>query len=52
MEKTWILFVDESPSNKCINDLIIGRDLMYEIGLDICFCTAEMIWNNASMLMK
>jgi hypothetical protein len=35
-----------------IYDLIIGRDLMHEIGLDICFSTAEIIWDDASIPMQ
>ena len=51
-EITWNCYVDESPSNTSIYDLIIGRDLMHEIGLDICFSTAEIIWDNASIPMQ
>jgi hypothetical protein len=51
-EISWNCYVDESPSNTSIYDLIIGRDLMHEIGIDICFSTAEMIWDNASIPMQ
>ena len=51
-EITWNCYVDESPSNTNIYDLIIGRDLMHMIGLDIYFSTAEMIWDNASIPMQ
>ena len=44
-------YVDESSPNSCLSDLIIGRDLMLELGIDICFSTAEIIWNNASISM-
>jgi len=49
---SWNCYVDESPSNTSIYDLIIGRDLMHEIGIDICFSTAEIIWDNASIPMQ
>jgi hypothetical protein len=34
--------VDESNSEANSYDLIIGRDLMHEIGIDICFSAAEV----------
>jgi hypothetical protein len=51
-EITWNCYLDESPSNTSIYDHIIGRDLMHDIGLDICFSTEEMIWDNASIPMQ
>jgi hypothetical protein len=32
--------------------MIIGRDLLHEIGMDILFSKAEMIWDNASVPMQ
>jgi hypothetical protein len=33
-------------------DVIIGRDLIHEIGIDICFSAAEVRWDNASIPMQ
>ena len=49
---TWNCYVDESNEESCSYDLIIGRDLMHEIGIDICFSTAEVRWDNASIPMQ
>ena len=48
----WNCYVDESSPNSCLYDLIIGRDLMFELGIDICFSTAEIKWGNASIAMQ
>ena len=49
---SWNCYVDESDPETCSYDLIIGRDLMHEIGIDICFSTAEIKWDNASIPMQ
>ena len=49
---TWNCYVDESNANSISYDLIIGRDLMHEIGIDICFSAAEVRWDNASIPMQ
>ena len=49
---TWDCYVDESDPEECNYDLIIGRDLMLEVGIDLCFSTAEIIWDNASIAMQ
>jgi hypothetical protein len=43
-ERTWTCCVDEFSSNANLYDLIIVIELVYEIGIDICFSEAEMIW--------
>ena len=48
----WNCYVDDTDPDLCIYDLIIGRDLMHELGIDICFSRAEMIWDNASIPMQ
>jgi hypothetical protein len=48
----WNCYVDNSDPGTCNYDLIIGRDLMHEIGIDICFSKAEIIWDNASIPMQ
>ena len=50
-EIDWNCYVDESDPDDCLYDLIIGRDLMFELGIDICFSTAEIKWENASIPM-
>ena len=44
--------MDESKGNTCQYDLIIGRDLLHELGIDICFSKAEIRWDNASIPMQ
>jgi hypothetical protein len=44
--------VDESSAKSFSYDLIIGRDLMHEIDVDICFSAAEVRWDNASIPMQ
>ena len=50
-EIEWDCYVDESDPDSCLYDMIIGRDLMIELGIDICFSTAEIKWDNASIPM-
>jgi hypothetical protein len=41
-EITWNCYVDESSTKEsCRYDMIIGRDLLHEIGMDILFSKAE-----------
>jgi hypothetical protein len=49
---TWNCYGDESNAKSISYDLIISRDLMHEIGIDICFSTAEVRWDNASIPMQ
>jgi hypothetical protein len=49
---TWNCYVDESNVKSNSYDLIIGRDLMHEIGIVICFSPAEVRWDNASIPMQ
>ena len=49
---TWNCYVDETDPEFCNYDLIIGRDLMHELGIDISFSNAEVIWDNASIPMQ
>jgi hypothetical protein len=36
-EISWNCYVDDSDPETCRYDMIIGRDLMHEIGMDILF---------------
>jgi hypothetical protein len=51
-EITWKCYVDESNPEANSYDLIIGKDLMYDIGISICFSAAAVRWDNASMSMQ
>jgi hypothetical protein len=49
----WTAHVDESTDYDLAQyDMIIGNDLMSEIGLDICFSTNEIKWGEDSIPMK
>ena len=51
-EITWNCYIDDRHSSTSPYDLIIGRDLMHEIGIDIRFSTAEITWDKASIPMQ
>jgi hypothetical protein len=44
-------YVDESPPETCHYDMIIGRDLMHSLGINLLFDTAEISWDNATVRM-
>ena len=46
------MHVDESNSEMSDYDIIIGRDLMHEIGLEMSFQTGRMTWDNAWINMQ
>src|SRR5210317_355464 len=46
------MYVDESNKSNDKYDMIIGRDLLQEIGLDFLFSQGLMTWENASVPMK
>lgn len=50
-EIKWTMYVDET-TNLSRYDMIIGRDLMTELGMDIKFSTGEMTWDNASIPLR
>src|SRR5210317_1152789 len=50
-EIDWDCYVDESSNEASLYNMIIGRDLMHELGIDLCFSTAEIKWDNASIPM-
>ena len=49
---SWNAYVDESPREDCRYDMIIGRDLLHTIGIDLLFSTGIMTWDNASTAMQ
>lgn len=50
-EIRWNCYVDESD-NLSRYDMIIGRDLMTDLGIDIMFSTGEVVWDNASIPLR
>jgi hypothetical protein len=50
-EINFIWYVDEFYSNTSIYDLIIYRDSMQEIRIDICFSRVKMLWSNGLIPM-
>ena len=51
-EITWNCYVDESNDKSCCYDMIIGRDILHHIGMDLLFSKAEMIWDGANVPMQ
>jgi hypothetical protein len=45
-------YVDESHHEACNYDIIIGRDLMHSLGINLLFDTAEIAWDNATVHMQ
>ncbi len=44
--------VDSTPTDQCRYDMIIGRDLMKEIGIDLLFSEEAIKWDHAYMPMR
>ena len=49
---TWMMHVDESNSSFHKYDIIIGRDLLQELGIDLKFSDHTIHWDNASAPMR
>ncbi len=51
-EMDWSAFIEptDMESSKC--DLIIGRDMMFELGIDLLFSQEKMEWDGASVSMQ
>ena len=49
---TWNAHVDERNPTGSRYDLIIGRDLMSEVGIDLSFSKGTMTWDNAEIIMQ
>ena len=45
-------YVDESHKEACHYDMIIGRDIMHSLGINLLFDTAEITWDNAKIHMQ
>jgi len=50
-EIKWEMYVDESKHGSSRYDMIMGRDLMTELGFKIDFKTGHMEWDNAIVPM-
>ena len=50
-EISWNCYVDEADNSKSNYDMIIGRDMLHELGIDLLFSTAEMTWDNVTIPM-
>ena len=51
-EITWKMYVDESDDEHCKYDMIIGRDLLTELGMEFSFKKGTMTWEGAEVHMK
>ena len=51
-EVKWSVYVDESASETSNYDMIIGRDLLEELGIDLVFSNHTMKWDNATVPMR
>ena len=49
---TWTMYVDDTPNNDSRYDMIIGRDLMHEIGIKFDFQEGRITWDNAWINMQ
>ena len=49
---SWDMYVDESDSRLNSYDMIIGRDLLHELGIDLLFSLGVMKWDNATVPMR
>ena len=49
---TWKMYVDESDKEESRYDMIIGRDLLTELGIEFSFKKGTMSWDGAEVHMK
>ena len=47
----WLAYVDDSSDLNFRYDLIIGRDMLNELGIDFLFSTGQMCQDNATVYM-
>ncbi len=48
----WDAYVEPTTNDLGKYDMIIGKDLMHELGFDILFSEEKMVWDNASVMMQ
>jgi hypothetical protein len=46
------IYVDTTSTKESRYDMIVGRDLMYSIGLDLRFSDSTMVWDNTTVPMR
>jgi len=46
------VYVDESDKDSSHYDMIIGRDLMHSLGINLLFDTSQIFWDNATINMQ
>ena len=46
------MYVDETDARLNSYDMIIGRDLLHELGIDLLFSLGVMKWDNATVPMR
>ena len=51
-EITWKMYVEDSDPKQSNYDMIIGRDLLNELGMDFSFKQGTMTWDFAEIPMK
>ena len=51
-EIEWSAYVDDNSALQSRYDLIIGRDMLNELGIDFLFSTGQMCWDNATVYMR
>jgi hypothetical protein len=49
---SWNMYVHESDARLKSFDMIIGRDLLHELGIDLLFSLGVMNWDNATVPMR
>jgi hypothetical protein len=49
---SWNMHVNESDARLNSDDMIIGRDLLHELGIDLLFSLGVMKWDNAIVPMR
>ncbi len=49
---SWNMYVDETDARLNSYDMIIGRDLLHELGIDLLFSLGVMKWDNATVPMR
>jgi hypothetical protein len=49
---SWNMYVNESDARLNSYDMIIGRDLLHELGIDLLFSLGVMKWDNATVPMR
>ena len=48
----WKLHVDQSDPKDTAYDMIIGRDILHELGIDLLFSQGVMQWEGATVPMR